>query len=217
MDAIKDFFGRNTFPDFSADSLEAVDADFIVVGDERMVKICFKDDAGKESDAIFKMVSGEWKLDWKYFVRYSDVPWEEFIKGAGPDIALFRLLATRTPIDEDSGNQALKVTFFPVGFDLAEMEKESLYFPQFDISLRSEEGLTLDAAFKDQEKGKALFTNSLGIMEGKRLVRVRVRIKRESAGTEFIFKLDELVGCHWIDSKTLGYDVGQLRYGLFEN
>lgn len=155
---------------------------------------------GRHVEAVFRMENDELRLDWHHFVRFSDVPWQLFLSGGGPDLAQFRLLArrrlTRMVLD-DASARPLSIEFFAPRFgDPGHLGPAS---PPFDLDRDGELARKLTAAFDQSRGGIRPFGSLLPPMEADdEVIRVRVTVRRTGARGDHQFELVELHACHWL-------------------
>lgn len=209
------FYANNPFPKVNPAKLVRTGQEPIKVGADWMVETRWKEEGGLEFDAIFQRQGSGWKLDWKQFARYSDYPWALFLAGDGPAEAEFRLLARKLlsgDVAERGGSRIGFVLFSPLFGKSGETGMES---PEFIVDRRSDEGLLLDAAFNAKEEGRQLFGRSMEAMEPDGLIRVRVLVTRTEVGGLRKFSIEKILGCHWIETGEVGYNLEGLRDDLF--
>lgn len=200
------YYKNNGFSPVDLSLLRRVDQKLIELGGEKMIFTRWeeKGDSGYEFDAIFRLESSEWKLDWRHFVKYSDYPWSHFLVGGGPDEGVFRLLAELEPMQESMGSESsrLNLLMYAPVWGRPRVQGRNSYL--FSIERSSPEGGLLEAAFQARLDGKPLIENGFPMLEPKEFVHVTVKLKREEVGDLRIIKITELLACHWIDSEDPG-------------
>lgn len=211
------FYARNSFPKVDVTKLRRTAQEVLRVGDEWMIATRWKEEGeeGVGFDAIFQYQSGAWKLDWLHFSRYSEFPWTLFLAGEGPDEAEFRLLARLRFQGDEAEQTGARLTFAMMAPEWGKPSETGMESPEFVVDRRGDEGLLLQAAFDHLQDDEGLFGSSLESMEPERLVRLRVKVKRDGVGGIRRFRLEELSAWHWIDTEVPGYDLDALREASF--
>jgi hypothetical protein len=150
---------------------------------------------GRTFDAVFRNESGEWRLDWEHFARYSDYPWALFLAGSGPDEGEFRLLARERLAKERINEPAISIVLYAPRFGLpAEAGYQS---PEFLVSRDTVDGQLLDAAFEQARAGRRVFGATMGDINPEGMIRVRVRVRRQGEEMEREFEITGVTACHW--------------------
>jgi hypothetical protein len=166
------------------------------LGEERAISILWKAADGRLYDSVFFPEKGEWRLDWDHFVRYSDHPWQLFLSGSGPDTGEFRVLAReRLAHDRRHTNEIGIVCYVPQRGAPGDTGAPS---PEFLLSRESEEGRMLMAAFAELEAGRRPFGDKTATHDPEEMIRVRLRVRRESTPEGDRFVLEKVIACHWL-------------------
>jgi hypothetical protein len=150
---------------------------------------------GRTFDAVFRKESGEWRLDWEHFARYSDYPWALFLAGSGPDEGEFRLLARERLAEERKNEPDISIVLYAPRFGMpAEAGFQS---PEFLVSRDTVDGRLLDAAFESARAGRKVFGANMGDINPEGMIRVRVRVRRQEVEMERKFEITGVTACHW--------------------
>lgn len=211
------FYRSNLFPKVEVAKLSRIGQEIIQVGDSWMIKTRWKEQDGKEFDAIFGNESGTWRLDWAHFNQYSEYPWALFLAGEGPAKAEFRLLARQRLGKSENERHGSRLSLSLITPVFGKPRETGMASPEFVIDRRSDDGLLFSAAVKSREEGKAVFGQKLEPLEEPGLVRLRVSVKRTEVAGKRSFTLEKIHACHWIESDLSGYDLKLLRDDLFGN
>lgn len=166
------------------------------LGEERVISILWKTSDGRIFDSVFFLEKGEWRLDWDCFVRYSDHPWQLFLNGGGSDTGEFRLLARERLAQDRRLTREIGVVFYsPRSGSPGDTGAPS---PEFLLSRDSEEGRMLVAAFAELEAKRRPFGDKTPTHDPEEMVRLRVRVRRETTPEGDRFVLEKVLACHWM-------------------
>lgn len=212
------FYSLNAFPKVDVSKIRRTGQSLIRDGDEWLVFTRWQESGenGVKFDAVFRQRAGTWKLDWEHFNQWGDYPWALFLAGHGPSEGDFRLLARqRRDSDEmeQSGARMSFVLLTPIWGMPSQVGMES---PEFILNRRGDEGVLLDAAFRNRAEDLSVFETTLPPMESPGIIRVRVTVKREQFGETRRFRIVKVHACHWISSNYPGFDIDTLKQNLFE-
>ncbi len=210
--------GGNELPQIDPAGLERTSERLFNPGSEWMLETVWKAPGGIEFEVIFREEKGLWKIDWKHFVRYSEVAWDGFVAREGEPEAEFRLLARIAPasdVGDTSDEEAIALQICAPSFGkVPEFPEEPV---EIWVDRRSEEGLLLRAAFEIVEKGKLPFHRSLPEGSDPNKIRFRARIARRGIPGFTKFRIEQVAACHWLDSDETGFDLNRLKDDLFGN
>lgn len=158
-------------------------------------------------DVVFMENSGQWRLDWEHYIRYSFSPLVSFLAENGKGVGEFRLLARERLAEERKNKDTLSIVFYTPQFGYP--SNTGFTSPEFIVPRASKNGRLLEAAFKLEKSGQRAFDVKLRKTELDGLIRVRVRIRRYSDGKdkERRFELEDVVACHWYSSDAPGGDI----------
>lgn len=150
---------------------------------------------GRIFDAVFRQESGEWRLDWDHFARFSDYPWALFIAGSGPEEGEFRLLARERLAAERKNEPEISIVLYAPRFGApAEAGFQS---PEFLVSRNTLDGQLLDAAFELARSGRRVFDADMDDINPDGMIRVRVKVRRYEVEMERKFEITGVTACHW--------------------
>lgn len=207
------FYGLNPFPQVDTGSLARIGQELLRLDGEWMVRTLWQEgEGGYRFDAVFRLESGEWLLDWDHFARFSSSPWVPFLAGDGPDEGEFRLLAREIPRGDKAERRERQLRFAllsPEAWGLLENPEAA---QEFVVDRLSDDGLLLESAFAASREGAGPFA---GAMEPEGLVRIRVILKRIDFGGVRKFEVGRIIACHWITSDAPGFDIGKLKDDIF--
>ncbi|MBK1882359.1 hypothetical protein JIN85_08035 [Luteolibacter pohnpeiensis] len=198
--AIDRFYRSNPMADIDLRSLHYAGGQVLRCNGRKAISTRWKTDT-ETIDAVFYREKGEWRLDWKQFVRYSQVPWPVFLAENGEDTSEFRLLARlRTTTSGDDLQQEASnvpklrlILYNPKFGHPGEMGEPS---PEFEVDAESTMGRRLKAAF-ESKKDEATFGN-LANLDPEGMIRVRVRVSRTQEAGVRKFELVDLISTHWL-------------------
>lgn len=161
----------------------------------KAIETHWKSKDGKEIDAVFREENGEWRLDWKQFVRYGDYPWSLFLAGAGPDEGEFRLLARERLAEERKNSESISLVFYAPRF--GNPQDAGIPSPEFLIPRNTLDAQRIDAALRLARNGKRVFDAKLPDLNPSETIPVRVKAKRIETGLARRFEITSVTACHW--------------------
>lgn len=162
----------------------------------RLLDTRWKMGDGSAVDAVFIDEKGEWKLDWGYFVRYSDETWLLFLADSGDGEGEFRLYARERHGESGAEGGPLRIALHAPKF--GEPKEVGPSSKEFLVDQDSEAGRRLNAAFKLRKEGKRIYASKLPDQDPEGMIRVRVKIRRESKNGEKTFTIETVKACHWL-------------------
>lgn len=160
---------------------------------------------GRLLDAVFVEQSGEWRLDWEHFARFSDYPWALFLAGSELDRGEFRLLARERLAAERKNSDDISIVLYAPRFGYP--GETGYQSPEFLIKRDTRNGRLLDAAFKLERSGGQVFGANLPNLNSEGLVRVRVKVRRVEQDLGRRYELEEVVACHWYSAADPGVEI----------
>lgn len=171
-----------------------------IPGAEAIGAIC-QTDTGERFEAIFILQDGEWKIEWKSFVRYSERDWPIFLSGAGADEADFRLYMRVMDVREDLAAGDVLVQFYKPdifrGHEFDGHSSDVIRVPAYSIQGKLLRDLIERA---DEAKGTDLVGMDFADFDPKQLYRVRARMRSKmNAKQELEVHLVRLIANHWYD------------------
>ncbi len=189
------FLSLNSVPTIETASLSNIDNDLLDLPGGKAFEARWKSTDGKTLETVFRQESGEWRLDWEHFVRYSDFPWPLFLAGNGPDEGEFRLLARERLAEERKEEKTISLALYAPR--LGHPDETGFQSPEFLVSRNTRDGKLLDAAFKLMHGGGRVFGGNLGSLDPDDMIRVRVKVRRTGEEDERKFEITEVKACHW--------------------
>lgn len=188
---------------YSINPLENIDSKTITIQNavvahlpgENAIEFCLGSADGRLLDVAFVKENDEWKIDWDHFVRYSEIPWPLFLAGGGDSEGEFRLLARERLAEERKNAATISLVLYAPRFGYA--RETGFQSPEFIVSRNSRDGRLLDAAFELERSQKRPFGVNLPNVNLEGLIRVRVKIRRETADQTRRFEIEKVVACHW--------------------
>lgn len=150
---------------------------------------------GRIYDAAFRKESGEWRLDWDHFARYSDYPWALFLAGSGPEEGEFRLLARERLAAERWNEPDISIVLYAPRF--GSPAEAGFQSPEFLVSRGTVNGQLLDAAFELARAGRKVFGADMRDINPEGMIRVRVKVRRSEVDLERKFEITGVTACHW--------------------
>ena len=150
---------------------------------------------GRIFDAVFRKESGEWRLDWDHFARYSDYPWALFLAGSGPEEGEFRLLARERLTVERRNEPDISIVLYAPRFGTP--TEAGFQSPEFLVSRDTVNGQLLDAAFELARAGRKVFGADMADINPEGMIRVRVKVRRFEVEMERKFEITGVTACHW--------------------
>lgn len=160
---------------------------------------------GARLEAVFREESGEWRLDWEHFARYSDYPWPLFLAGSGPAEGEYRLLVRERLADEHKDSKSLSIVLYTPRFGYP--GDAGLQSPEFILPRDSRDGKLLAAGFKLARHGERVFGVKLHALDPDGMIRVRVKVRRSEVNLERKFEIVEILACHWYSVNAPGVEV----------
>lgn len=160
---------------------------------------------GHLMDAVFFEDSGEWRLDWDHFARFSDYPWALFLAGSELDHGVFRLLARERLANERQNADAISIVLYAPRFGFP--GETGYQSSEFLIKRDTRNGRLLDAAFKLERSGGRVFGVNLPRIDPEGHIRVRVKVRRIEQDLERRFELEEVLACHWYSVEDPGVEI----------
>ncbi len=160
---------------------------------------------GYELNAVFMEESGEWRLDWEHFIRFSDYPWPLFLAGSGPEQGEFRLLARERLAEERKNADTISILLYAPRF--GSNSETGAPSPEFLIKRDSKNGRLLSAAFKLEKAGKRVFGVNLPAAAPEEFIQVRMKIRRIEEAEKRSFEIDDVLACHWYSNDAPGLEI----------
>lgn len=138
---------------------------------------------GEKWEAVFLMVGGEWKIDWKAIVRYDDRSWPLFTAGKEGDEGEFRLYVRVRDTNEDFEQKEMSLVFYkPTMFLKGEFR--GVASSPVRVLIDSDLGramMKVAEQDKDREGSKEILQDAYGLrigyMDPSRYHRVRVKMR----------------------------------------
>jgi hypothetical protein len=188
---------------YSANPLERINPEDVVLARQSLLKLpgdkaietLWNTKDSRRIEAVFHQENGEWKLDWKHFVRYSEQPWPLFLAGSGEAEHEFRLLARERLAKERKNAQDISIVLYAPKFgDPGETGFQS---PEFNIPRESPDGKLLGAAFRMKRVGQTAYRSELTQFDPEEMIRVRLSIRRTEVEGVKKFAVTRVLACHW--------------------
>lgn len=189
------FYSMNPITAIDPATLGMVGSGVLHLPGARTIETQWSSKDGKILDAVFREENGEWRLDWDYFVRYSDYPWSLFLAGSGEPEGEFRLLARERLAEERKNEETISLVLYAPRF--GHPRETGFQSPEFLISRRSRDGQLLDAAFKLARSGKQVFNSKLPDTNPDDMIRLRLKVKRTEVEMDRKFEITGITACHW--------------------
>jgi hypothetical protein len=162
-----------------------------------IIESIWDDEDGRRIEAHFRNDGGEWRLDWKGFVRFSETPWVMFVAGGGADVQEFRLLARERLAEERRLEPSISLVLHPPRFGVP--EEPGPASREFEVPRLSEIGRKLEALFELKREGKAPFGARLPSQDPEEMIRVRLRVRRiDDETSRRKFEIEEVLAGHWM-------------------
>lgn len=171
-----------------------------IAGSQAIGTVC-QTDTGERFEAIFILDDGEWKIEWKSFVRYSERDWALFKTGADGDEADFRLYMRVMDVREDLAAGDVLVQFYKPDIFRGHMfdgyASDVIRVPAYSGQGKLLRGLIERSAAAEDED---LVGMQISEFDPKQLYRVRVRMKLGlNAKQQPEVNLVRLIANHWYD------------------
>lgn len=162
-----------------------------------IIESLWGDEDGRRIEAHFRNDGGEWRLDWKGFVRFSETPWVMFVAGGGAEVQEFRLLARERLAEERRLEPSISLVLHPPRFGVP--EEPGPASQEFEVPRLSEVGRKLEALFKLKREDKAPFGARLPSLDPVEMIRVRLRVRRiDDETSRRKFEIEEVLAGHWM-------------------
>lgn len=157
----------------------------------------------QQYEVVFFERRGEWRIDWKAHVRYSETDWPLFLAGQGDEIGEFRLFV-RERRSEQASADMLSVVFYQPRFGrLGEYGPQS---PEILVPRASEEGRRLQIVLARAADRLGAYRSRRSEIDPSGMGRVRVRVRRHEAAGKRTFTIEQVVAGHWLDIDDPGID-----------
>lgn len=199
------FYSLNPLVEINRQSLSLTNSSALHLPGYRAIESQWSAADGRVLDAVFVEQSGEWRLDWDHYARFSDYPWALFLAGSGIDRGEFRLLARERLAEERKNEDAISIVLYAPRFGYA--GETGTPSPEFLIKRDTRSGRLLDAAFKLERDGGRVFGAKLPDINPEGLIRVRVKVRRVDSDGARRFELEEVVACHWYSVDEPGVEI----------
>lgn len=189
------FYSMNPLPVIQSESLTPTANAVLKLPGGKAIETLWSTQDGRRMDVVFREESGEWKIDWEHFARFSDFPWSLFLAGNEEAEGEFRLLARERLADERKKEETISVVLYSPRF--GKPEESGFQSPEFLVSRRSRDGQLLDAAFDLARQKKTIYQSKLPDLNPDGMIRVRVKVKRTEVNLERKFEITKVIACHW--------------------
>jgi rubredoxin len=189
------FFSMNPELKIDPQTLEVTGKSVAHLPDGMAIETQWKTADDKRFDAVFREESGEWRLDWDHFARYSDYPWALFIAGTGPEEGEFRLLARERLAEERKDARTISLMLYAPRF--GQPDETGFQSPEFLLPRDSHEGRLIGAAFELARAGKRVFGSHLPAMNPEGMIRLRLKVRRMETELGRKFEITGVPACHW--------------------
>jgi hypothetical protein len=189
------FYGLNPLANIDPRTLRRAGESVLKLPGSPAIETYWETSDGKKLDAVFREQSGEWRLDWDHFARYSDSPWALFLSGSGKAEGEFRLLARERLAEQRKDSDTISVMLYAPRF--GQPGQAGFQSPEFLVSRSSRDGQLLDAAFKLARRGERVFGAKLPDLNPQDMIRVRVQVRRREVDNERKFEITGVHACHW--------------------
>jgi hypothetical protein len=189
------FYSMNPLPVIQPDTLTPTANAILKLPGGKAIETLWTTQDGRRMDVVFREESGEWKIDWDHFARFSDYPWSLFLAGNEEAEGEFRLLARERLAEERKKEESISVVLYAPRF--GRPEESGFQSPEFLVSRRSRDGQLLDAAFELARQKKTIYQSKLPDLNPDGMIRVRVKVKRSEVNMERKFEITKVIGCHW--------------------
>ncbi|MDA1005623.1 MAG: hypothetical protein O3A87_03980, partial [Verrucomicrobia bacterium] len=142
-----------------------------LMGEVPGIETLWRDQEGKYYELVFVREKGRWAIDWEEFVRYSSMPWHQFLGGTAGREGEFRLyLRKRQVVLESDG--LVGVQFYPPEDDAAVRQRGES--PRVLVRLNSEIGEGLMRLWEREIEEPGVGDSMLWERDPDELQRVRV-------------------------------------------
>lgn len=162
----------------------------------RAIETMWKQDDGKQAEAVFFEEEGEWKIDWHALTRAGSEPWALFLSGRGKGEGEFRLLA-RERIGANGRDPEFigLVLYAPRPGHPGEAVSPS---PEIRVTRASEMGRAIEEAFASRATDLGPFGSGVVKYDPDDMIRLHVRVTREGE-EERVFRISQLLATHWME------------------
>ena len=162
----------------------------------RAIETIWKNDDGKQVEAVFFEEEGEWKIDWHAFTRAGSEPWPLFVSGRGKGEGQFRVLARERIGAKGRDPEFIGLVLYtPKPGHPGEAIAPS---PEIRVPRDSEMGRAIEEAFAERAKDLGAFGSGVVQYDPDEMIRLHVRVTREGE-EERIFKITDLIATHWME------------------
>lgn len=199
------FYSLNPLPNIDPATLSLANSAVLRLPGHKAIETLWHSTDGHLLDAVFIEDSGEWRLDWDHFARFSDYPWALFLAGSEQDHGEFRLLARERLASERQNADAISIVLYAPRFGYP--DETGYQSPEFLVKRDTRNGRLLDAAFKLERGGGRVFGVNLPRIDPEGHIRVRVKVRRIEQGLERRFELEEVLACHWYSVDEPGVEI----------
>ncbi len=199
------FYSLNPLVNIDPATISPANSAVLHLPGRRAIETSWRSADGHLLDAVFMEDSGEWRLDWDHFVRFSDYPWPLFLAGSEQDHGEFRLLARERLASERQNADAISIVLYAPRFGFP--GETGYQSPEFLIQRDTRNGRLLDAAFKLERSGGRVFGVNLPRIDPEGHIRVRVKVRRIEQDLERRFELEEVLACHWYSVDDPGVEI----------
>jgi len=155
-------------------------------------------------EAVFVRDGEEWKLDWKFLMRYDSRSWSLFPSGNEGDEGEFRLYMRVRDSNKKFDQEEISLVFYKP--DLYRVDEfRGIPSPSVRVPVDSDLGrqiIELVGEEDNMEKDIHGFTKSTFDPPGYHRVRVKMKLHKE--GLEHSFELVEILADHWYGDGILG-------------
>lgn len=189
------FYSMNPLPVIQPDTLTPTANATLKLPGGKAIETLWTTQDGRRIDVVFREESGEWKIDWDHFARFSDYPWSLFLAGNEETEGEFRLLARERLAEERRNEETISLVLYAPRF--GRPEESGFQSPEFLVSRRSRDGKLLDAAFELARQQKTIYQSKLPNLNPEGMIRVRVKVKRSEVNMERKFEITKVIACHW--------------------
>jgi hypothetical protein len=205
------FYGLNPISQIDPKTIGRSSAQVIRFPEGKAIEALWTSADGRQYDTVFREESGEWRLDWEHFARYSEYPWSLFLAGGDVTEGEFRLLARERLAEERKNAETISLVLYSPRF--GNPGEAGFQSPEFLVSRKSEDGRLLDAAFKLAREGGRVFGSQLGKIDPDEMIRVNVRVKRVEGDLGRSFQISRVIACHWYSVEDPGVEPAPIAVG----
>lgn len=153
---------------------------------------------GKKVEVVYLNDGGEWRIDWKEYIRYSDAPFSMFMAGAGDEEGEFRLWV-RERVGDGSIRDPKNLSVAFVAPVFGSLDGRSGASSEVLVPRESEAGQRLSRIFAAQKAKQNIFGAQLPSTDPQGLSRVRAKIRRVAdAEGKLHLEVKEILAAHWM-------------------